>query len=50
MRPRERRIGSVSWLDQIIEMKHRLARTIDWGFLEATLGAVYQDGAGSGRC
>jgi transposase, IS5 family len=24
----------------------RLARTIDWGFLEATFGAVYEDGAG----
>ena len=24
----------------------RLARTIDWGFLETTFGAVYEDGAG----
>jgi transposase, IS5 family len=54
MRPRERRESGEqdlfrSRLDQIIDMKHplvRLARTIDWGFLEATLGAVYQDGAG----
>jgi IS5 family transposase len=54
MRPRERRESGEqdlfrSRLDQIIDMKHplvRLARTIDWGFLEATLAAVYQDGAG----
>jgi IS5 family transposase len=54
MRPRERRESGEqdlfrSRLDQVIDMKHplvRLARTIDWGFLEATLGAVYQDGAG----
>jgi transposase, IS5 family len=54
MRPRERRESGEqdlfrARLDQIIDMKHplvRLARTIDWGFLEATLGAVYQDGAG----
>src|ERR1700733_6627064 len=52
MRPRERRESGEqdlfrSRLDQVIDMKHplvRLARTIDWGFLEATLGAVYQDG------
>jgi transposase, IS5 family len=54
MRPRERRESGEqdlfrARLDQIIDMDHplvRLARTIDWGFLEATLGAVYQDGAG----
>jgi transposase, IS5 family len=54
MRPRERRESGEqdlfrSRLDQIIDMRHalvRLARTIDWGFLEDTLGAVYQDGAG----
>jgi IS5 family transposase len=36
-------------LDQIIDLDHplvRLARTTDWGFLEATFGAVYQDGPG----
>jgi IS5 family transposase len=54
MRPRERRESGEqdlfrSRLDQIIDMRHalvRLAGTIDWGFLEETLGAVYQDGAG----
>jgi transposase, IS5 family len=54
MRPRERRESGEqdlfrSRLDQIIDMGHplvRLARTIDWGFLEATLGSVYQEGAG----
>jgi hypothetical protein len=54
MRPRERRESGEqdlfrARLDQIIDMEHalvRLARTIDWGFLEATFGAVYQDGAG----
>ena len=51
MRPRERRETSEqdvfrSRLDQIIDMKHalvKLARTIDWGFLEQTFGAVYTD-------
>jgi transposase, IS5 family len=54
MRPRERRESGEqdlfrARLDQIIDLGHpvvRLARTIDWGFLEATLGAVYEDGAG----
>src|SRR5262249_2060455 len=38
-----------SRLDQIIEMKHalmKLARTVDWGFLEQTFGAVYTDKPG----
>jgi hypothetical protein len=56
MRPRERRESGEqdlfrARLDQIIDVEHalvRLARTIDWGFLEATFGAVYEDGAG--RC
>src|SRR6516225_5075560 len=54
MRPRERRETSEqdlfrSRLDQIIDMKHalvKLARTIDWGFLEQTFGAVYTDKPG----
>jgi transposase, IS5 family len=54
MRPRERRESGEqdlfrARLDQIIDMDRalvRLARTIDWGFLEATFGAVYQEGAG----
>ena len=54
MRPREQReTGQTdmfrSRLDQIIDLNHplaRLARTIDWGFLERELGAVYSDGAG----
>jgi IS5 family transposase len=54
MRPRERRETGEqdlfrSRLDQIIDMNHalvKLARTIDWGFLEAEFGAVYKDGAG----
>jgi hypothetical protein len=54
MRPRERReTGGQdlfrSRLDQIIDGKHalvKLARTIDWGFLEEKFGAVYKDGAG----
>ena len=54
MRPRERRESGEqdlfrARLDQIIDMEHalvRLARTIDWGFLETTFGAVYEDGAG----
>ena len=36
-------------LDQIIDLDHpltRLARTTDWGYLEATFGAVYEDGPG----
>jgi transposase, IS5 family len=54
MRPRERRESGEqdlfrSRLDQIIDTEHalvKLARTIDWGFLEEKLGAVYNDGAG----
>jgi IS5 family transposase len=37
-----------SRLDLIIDMEHalvKLARTIDWGFLERKFGAVYKDGA-----
>lgn len=51
MKPRERRrTGQTdmfrSRLDQIIDMEHplvRLATKIDWGFLEAQFGAVYED-------
>src|SRR6516165_1799184 len=54
MRPRERRETSEqdlfrSRLDQIIDMKHalvKLARAIDWGFLEQTFGAFYTDKPG----
>jgi hypothetical protein len=54
MRPRERREGGEqdlfrSRLDQIIDMTHalvKLARTIDWHFLEEKLGAVYTDKPG----
>ena len=54
MRPRERRESGEqdlfrSRLDQVINMDHalvKLARTIDWGFLEEKFGAVYADGAG----
>src|SRR5262245_14170844 len=54
MRPRERRENGKqdlfrSRLDQIIDMNHalvKLARTIDWRFLEEKLGAVYTDGPG----
>jgi IS5 family transposase len=38
-----------SRLDQVINMDHtlaKLARTIDWGFLEEKFGAVYADGSG----
>jgi hypothetical protein len=38
-----------SRVDQIIDMKHelvRLARAIDWPFLEERFGEVYKDGAG----
>lgn len=52
MRPRERRDSGEqdlfrSRLDQVINMDHalaKLARTIDWGFLEEKFGAVYADG------
>jgi IS5 family transposase len=54
MRPRERREGGEqdlfrSRLDQVINMDHalvKLARTIDWRFLEEKFGAVYADGGG----
>ena len=54
MRPRERRETGEqdlfrSRLDQIIDAKHalvKLARTIDWRFLEEKFGAVYKDGPG----
>lgn len=54
MRPRERREtgkGDLfrSRLDQIIDMNHplaKLARSLDWGFLEERFGAVYSDGPG----
>ena len=54
MRPRERRESGEqdlfrSRLDQVIDMDHalaKLARTIDWGFLEEKFGEVYKDGAG----
>src|SRR6059036_3273748 len=54
MRPRERRETSEQYLfrsrlDQIIDIKHalvKLARTIDWRFLEQAFGAVYTDGPG----
>ena len=38
-----------SRLDQIVDMKHplaKLARQVDWGFLEKVFGAVYKDGPG----
>ena len=54
MRPRERRESGEqdlfrSRLDQIIAMSHplvRLAKAINWRFLEKQFGAVYTDGAG----
>ena len=54
MRPRERRESGQNdmfraRLDQIVDLNHalaKLARTIDWGFLERTFGAVYEDVAG----
>ena len=54
MRPRERRESGEqdlfrSRLDQVINMDHalvKLARTIDWRFLEEKFGAVYAEGAG----
>jgi IS5 family transposase len=54
MRPRERRDGGQNdlfkaRLDQIVDMNHPLAklgRTVDWGFLEKSFGAVYSDGPG----
>jgi IS5 family transposase len=54
MRPRERRETGEqdlfrSRLDQIIDMSHplaKLARTVDWKFLEGRFGEVYTDAAG----
>jgi transposase, IS5 family len=54
MRPRERRDSGQadllrSRLDAIIDMGHplvKLARTIDWSFLEQRFGAVYEDTPG----
>jgi IS5 family transposase len=54
MRPRERRESGQSdllrsRLDAIIDMGHalvKLARTIDWSFLEQRFGAVYEDKPG----
>ena len=54
MRPRERRESGEqdlfrARLDQIIDMNHalvKLARTIDWRFLEERFGAVYTDKPG----
>jgi IS5 family transposase len=54
MRPRELRESGEqdlfrSRLDQVINMEHalvKLARTIDWRFLEEKFGAVYADGSG----
>ena len=54
MRPKERREAGAqdlfrARLDQIIDLDHalvRLARAIDWRFLEEKLGAVYTDEPG----
>jgi IS5 family transposase len=54
MRPKERRQSGQNdlfraRLDQIVDMLHplvRLARAIDWRFLEERFGAVYSDNAG----
>jgi transposase, IS5 family len=54
MKPRERRDEGKqdlfrSRLDQIIDMSHelvKLARTIDWRFLEARFGEAYSEGPG----
>src|SRR6187399_2349343 len=54
MRPKERRQSGQSdlfraRLDQIVDLDHpvvKLARTIDWRFLEQTFGAVYTDKPG----
>ena len=54
MRPKERREGGQvdlfrSRLDQILDLDHavvKLARSIDWGFLERKFGAVYDDDPG----
>lgn len=54
MRPREHRETGQNdlfkaRLDQIVDMNHALAKlagAIDWGFLEKSFGAVYNDGPG----
>ena len=54
MRPKERRDSGQkdlfrARLDQIVDMTHplcKLGATIDWGFLEQRLGAVYSDAPG----
>ena len=54
MRPKERRETGQSdlfraRLDQIVDLAHpvaKLARAIDWGFLEEQFGAVYTDEPG----
>jgi IS5 family transposase len=54
MRPATRELGGQqdllrSRLDQIVDLTHplaKLARNIDWAFLEQRLGAVYTDGPG----
>jgi IS5 family transposase len=54
MRPRERQDSGQndlfkSRLDQIVDLKHplaKLARTVDWRFLEEQFGAVYTDKPG----
>jgi transposase, IS5 family len=54
MRPRERRDSGQNdlfraRLDQIVDLDHplaKLARIIDWSFLEERFGAVYSDGPG----
>jgi transposase, IS5 family len=54
MKPRERRETGEqdlfrSRLDQIIDMRHalvKLAREVDWAFLERTFGEAYTDGPG----
>src|SRR5215210_7297836 len=54
MRPKERReTGQTDLfrarLDQLVDLQHplaKLARTIDWGFLEERFGEVYRDGPG----
>lgn len=54
MRPRERRDSGQhdlfrARLDQIVDLNHalaKLARAIDWSFLERSFGAVYSDGPG----
>src|ERR671913_800055 len=54
MRPKERReTGQTDLfrarLDQIVDLQHplaKLARAIDWGFLEERFGEVYRDGPG----